>query len=179
MAAPNKNNNHKSKQAPIKSNTAQTKTVHGGQMKIKNGSQKKLNWITAFFIAICGILLYANTANHDFVLDDFSVIAENKLTTGGIDSLGSIIKSGYREGNYTAQDNLYRPLTKAMFAVEYDLSGGAEFYKLQNGKPSLMHWINILLYGALCAFIFSWTILSGIVYHLTFYFSSLAYRSRC
>lgn len=154
MAAPNKNNNHKSKQAPIKSNTAQTKTVHGGQMKIKNGSQKKLNWITAFFIAICGILLYANTANHDFVLDDFSVIAENKLTTGGIDSLGSIIKSGYREGNYTAQDNLYRPLTKAMFAVEYDLSGGAEFYKLQNGKPSLMHWINILLYGALCAFIF-------------------------
>lgn len=111
----------------------------------KSDAGKKLNFITAIIIAVCGMLLYSNTLNHDYVLDDFSVIAENKITVKGSKAIGVIFQTGYREGNYTAEDNLYRPLTKAMFAVEYEISGG---------KPGFMHWINVITYGLLCGFIF-------------------------
>jgi len=118
-----------------------------------NGS-KRVNIISAFIIALCGILIYSNTSKHDYVLDDFSVIAENKITKGGKDSVMAIFKSGYREGNYSVEDNLYRPLTKAMFAIEYDQMGGVKYFAKPGATPKLSHWINILLYGGLCAFIF-------------------------
>jgi Tfp pilus assembly protein PilF len=124
------------------------------QVSIKPGKKNNIHLITAIFIVICGIVLYANTAQHDFVLDDFSVIAENKITQGGMDSVGAIFKSGYREGNYTVEDNLYRPLTKAMFAIEYDIMGGESYFAMPGKTPQLSHWINILLYGLLCGFIF-------------------------
>lgn len=114
------------------------------EMKIPT-SNKRLHYITALIIAGLAMLLYANTFHHDFVLDDFSVISENRITTGGTDSVVSIFKSGYREGNFTVEDNLYRPFTKAMFAVEYAASGG---------QPGPLHVINVLLYGLLCGFIF-------------------------
>ncbi len=105
----------------------------------------RMDWITALLIGICGVFLYSNTLNHSFVLDDFSVIVENKITTGGIDSVKAVFKNGYRDGNYNVQDNLYRPLTKAMFAVEYQQS---------KGKSAPLHLMNVILYGLLCGFIF-------------------------
>src|SRR5688572_25536954 len=96
--------------------------------KISSGGNRTVNIISAIILFLCGVLIYSNTVNHYYVLDDFSVIAENKITRGGVDSLGSIFKNGYREGNYTVEDNLYRPLTKAMFAVEYDMMGGEKHF---------------------------------------------------
>lgn len=130
-----------------------TKVAAKPQVASTNGT-KRVNIISAIIIAVCGILIYSNTVNHYYVLDDFSVIAENKITKGGIDSLGAIFKSGYREGNYTVEDNLYRPLTKAMFAIEYDQMGGDKYFAKPDASPKLSHLINILLYGGLCAFIF-------------------------
>jgi Flp pilus assembly protein TadD len=145
MANYNKSNkkNIPAKKTPIA--TPKKPAAKTSQGLIANPSTSKITYFTAFMIIICGILLYANTSNHSYVLDDFSVIAENKMTKGGVDSLGAIFRDGYRAGNYTVNDNLYRPFTKAMFAVEYDVSGG---------QPSLSHWVNILLYGFLCGFIF-------------------------
>lgn len=152
MANYNSNNKNKKNSHPPKKTVSSVQTP-----KLNHPAQpnKKLDMITAIFVAILGILLYVNTSGHSFVLDDFSVIAENKITTGGTDSLLTIFKSGYREGGYgTSEDNLYRPLTKAMFAIEYDLMGGEEYFVQNDGQPSLMHWINIFLYGFLCSFIF-------------------------
>jgi Tfp pilus assembly protein PilF len=146
---------NKKNTTPPKKNITPPKTttvVKPTQMPA-NGS-KRVNIITALLIAFCGILIYSNTINHSFVLDDFSVIAENKITRGGTDSLGAIFHSGYREGNYSVEDNLYRPLTKAMFAIEYDQMGGQKYFAKPDSTPKLSHWINILLYGGLCAFIF-------------------------
>ncbi len=120
----------------------------------KTGKKNNLHLFTFIFIAVCGMFLYSNTVNHDFVLDDFSVIAENTITTGGMDTISTVFKTGYRQGNFTVEDNLYRPLTKAMFTVEYDLSGGKPYYQQSGGKPFLMHFINVILYGLLCGFIF-------------------------
>src|SRR5687767_15108446 len=148
----NKNHGKKNIPPPKKNIPPAQKNVK--QMEIKGSSSRKLDAITAFVICLLGFFLYVNTVNHSFVLDDFSVIAENKITTGGTDSLGAIFKSGYREGNYTTEDNLYRPLTKAMFAIEYELMGKKEYFVQKDGQPWLMHLTNILLYGALCGFIF-------------------------
>jgi hypothetical protein len=143
--AENKNKKHRNT-PPAKKNIAPVKKDQQ-QTGVKKTTAKKsyIHIFTACLIAICGMLLYSNTARHSYVLDDFSVIADNRITKGGSDSVTTIFKTGYRDGNFTAQDKLYRPFTKAMFAVEYEQSGG---------KPGLMHVINIISYGLLCGFVF-------------------------
>jgi tetratricopeptide (TPR) repeat protein/predicted secreted protein len=105
---------------------------------------KSLIYFTAFIIAICGGLLYSNTSDHNYNLDDFSVIVENEFTVKGSEAIGDIFKHGYRTGMYF-EDNLYRPLSKAMFAWEYELN---------DGKPELSHKVNIFIYSLLCGFVF-------------------------
>jgi Tfp pilus assembly protein PilF len=111
-----------------------------------NGSPKSKRFIysIAFAIALLGGLLYSNTSEHNYNLDDFSVIVDNEFTVKGSEAVGDIFTHGYRTG-MNFEDNLYRPLSKAMFAVEYEKSGG---------KPELSHKVNIVIYGLLCGFIF-------------------------
>jgi tetratricopeptide (TPR) repeat protein len=93
-------------------------------------------WI-CFFIALVAFALYANTLHHDYTVDDGTVIANNKFTKEGISSIGKIFSSAYRAGYWDRNEGLYRPLSVAMFAVEWQLGGG---------KPFLGHLINVLLY---------------------------------
>lgn len=130
----------KNKPSPVKK-----EPVVSSQSGNKTGKKNSINVIIAIMISICGMLIYSNTANHGYVLDDFSVVSQNTITKEGSKAVSKIFKTGYRDGNFTAQDKLYRPLTKAMFAIEYEQSGG---------KPGLMHVINIISYGLLCGFIF-------------------------
>ena len=102
-------------------------------------SQAKLKWILGIFVALAGFLLYANTLNFDYTLDDYSVIKENRLTRQGWDAFPQIFKTPYRYGYYFTQDELYRPIPKAMFAIEWALSPD---------KAGLGHWVNVLLYAA-------------------------------
>lgn len=119
--------------------------VNSNNNKSKPGKRSYLNLVIALFISICGMVMYSNTSNHGYVLDDFSVVSQNTITKEGSKAITKIFHTGYREGNYTTQDKLYRPLTKAMFAIEYEQSGG---------KPGLLHVVNIISYGFLCGFIF-------------------------
>jgi protein O-mannosyl-transferase len=89
------------------------------------------------FIALIAFLLYANTINHDYTVDDGTVIANNKFTKEGISSIGKIFSSAYRAGYWERNEGLYRPLSVAMFAAEWQIGGG---------KPFLGHLINVLLY---------------------------------
>jgi len=110
--------------APVKAPTAEQKSV-----------DKK--WLY-LFVAILGFLLYANTLNHDFTVDDGTVMANNKITKEGISAIGKIFTSSYRAGFWERKEGLYRPLSVAMFAVEWQLGGG---------KPFLGHLINVLFYA--------------------------------
>ena len=101
-------------------------------------SQSKLKWMLGIFVALTGFLLYVNTVNYDYTLDDYSVIKENRLTRQGWDAFPQIFKTPYRYGYYFTQDELYRPIPKAMFAIEWALSPD---------KASLGHWVNVLLYA--------------------------------
>jgi protein O-mannosyl-transferase len=103
--------------------------------KDKNKSQGIL--FPSLLLVIIGFVLYANTLNHSFTLDDYSVILENRVTKQGPAAIPEIFKTSYRYGYYFTNDNLYRPLVKSMFALEW---------KLGNGKATLGHWFNVLFY---------------------------------
>ncbi len=90
------------------------------------------------FLFLISFLLYANTLKHEYVLDDASVINENLLTKGGVYSIKQILSSSYREGYVNNDFGTYRPLSKVMFAIEWQLAPD---------KPFLGHLINVLLYA--------------------------------
>ena len=92
----------------------------------------------AIIVAAFGFISYANTLNHGFALDDYSLIIENASTRKGFSGLGEIFKTSYRYGYIFASDEIYRPLSKAMFAIEWELSPG---------KAALGHWVNVILFS--------------------------------
>jgi tetratricopeptide (TPR) repeat protein len=71
------------------------------------------------------------------VLDDFSVISENTVTTKGISAIPDILTHFYRYGYYNSDDGIYRPLSVVMFAIEWTISPN---------NPTLSHFVNVLLY---------------------------------
>lgn len=116
--------------------------------KRKNKSSKsrtlnpeKINrrqWGLALIVGIFGFFLYSNTLTHGYVLDDFSVIKENNIVRQGISAIPEIFKTSYRQGYLSIKDGLYRPLSLAMFAVEWNYFPD---------KPAVSHLVNVLLYG--------------------------------
>ena len=88
--------------------------------------------------AIFAFLLYANTLGHDYTVDDGTVIANNKITKKGIAAIPEIFTTSYRAGFWDRNEGLYRPLSVAMFAAEWQLSP-------ENPAPG--HWINVILFA--------------------------------
>jgi protein O-mannosyl-transferase len=117
----------------------QKRKTEGTPASQRKGSQQStgIKWSLALIIGAIGFLIYANTLNHKYTLDDYSVIKENRQTKLGWDAFPNVFKTSYRFGYITNQDELYRPLPKATYAAEWALSPD---------NPSLSHWTNVLLY---------------------------------
>ncbi len=101
-------------------------------------------------IALCSFALYANTLGHEFALDDYSVILENRLTKQGLQAIPEIFTTSYRYGYFTSDDELYRPLPKAMFTIEWAISPGDPF-------PG--HLMNVITYMLTGIFLFIFLLL--------------------
>lgn len=97
----------------------------------------KAKWVLGILVGSIAFILYLNTVNHEYVLDDFSLISENTITTRGIKGIPTIFQNHYRVGYYLIDDGIYRPLSVAMFALEWELSPN---------NPHLSHWLNVLFY---------------------------------
>ena len=85
-----------------------------------------------------GFLLYSNTLNHDYTLDDFSVIKENYVTQQGIKGIPTAWKEHYRYGYWNSTASLYRPLTLTTFNLDWAIAPDS---------PAFSHFVNVLLYG--------------------------------
>ena len=109
-------------------------------------NKNSLKWILAALLAAFAFLLYVQTLQFDYVLDDHSVIARNKLVQKGIGGIPEILKTDYWYG-YTdkLRGHQYRPLSLVTFAVEYEVAPL---------KPMLGHFVNIVLYAITCALVF-------------------------
>ena len=104
-------------------------------------NKNKLLAASLFFVF--GFLLYSNTLNHDYTLDDFSVIKENYVTKQGLEGIPTAWKEHYRYGYWNSAASLYRPLTLTTFNLDWAIAPD---------NPSFAHLVNVLLY-ALTGFI--------------------------
>jgi protein O-mannosyl-transferase len=92
-------------------------------------------------VAALGGLLYVNTLGHRYALDDIGIIQRNAVTRQGLVAVPVIFKTNYWDGlpgGIFYSTALYRPLSKAMFAAEWDIAPN---------RPALGHGVNVFLYG--------------------------------
>jgi Tfp pilus assembly protein PilF/ABC-type transport system involved in multi-copper enzyme maturation permease subunit len=119
--------------------------VSSKQVEKLEKNNRSLRRILALFVAVVGFFLYSNTFNHEYVLDDFGLIKDNTQTRQGISAIPEIFQKSYRYGMNITDYQLYRPLSKAMFAVEWQMSPD---------NPAVGHFMNVLWYAILCFVLF-------------------------
>ncbi|MEM9023907.1 MAG: hypothetical protein AAGB22_09200, partial [Bacteroidota bacterium] len=102
-------------------------------------------WSWAFIPAILGFLLYSNTFEFGYALDDELIIVKHKHVQAGWQGLGEIFTTNYLNGVDDFNDGLYRPLSPASFAIEQALFGE---------KPGITHALNALFYSLTGFFLF-------------------------
>jgi protein O-mannosyl-transferase len=98
----------------------------------QNSIWQKLSkgWMPYAIIAIFGLILNANTFNHEYALDDDIIVCKNQFVLKGIAGIPEIMKydvfeSFYRSMNTTAQlaGGRYRPFALATYALEQEFIG--------------------------------------------------------
>lgn len=130
-------------QSSKKSKLSQKKIV---EQKKSNPVIKKNNSIYfSLIVFFSAFLVYLNTINHGYVLDDYGVLKDNWIVKSGIDGIPTIIKTTYRYGVNHLTDKLYRPVPLVMYAIEWQISPD---------NPSISHFINILFYALACLSLF-------------------------
>ncbi len=102
---------------------------------------KHIQWL--FFIS--AFLVYANTLSNQYTLDDFAVILDNSNVNRGFEGIGKIFTTNMLHGVQGFNDGLYRPITTVTFAIEQELFGE---------KPSISHFINMMLFAGICLLLF-------------------------
>jgi protein O-mannosyl-transferase len=110
---------------------------------VKPVAAKPFNtWLWALIIFIMAFLLYANSIPHGYILDDSGVLKDNWVVKRGIDGIPLILTTPYRYGVSLLTDNLYRPLSMVMFAVEW---------QLYPNTPSVSHLVNVVFFALTCS----------------------------
>ena len=118
---------------------AKNKGTKTAQHKIKPSPILPVNrygWLMVFPF-VFAFLLYGNSIQNDFVLDDLPLVKDQRFVQKGIEGIGDLMASNYWVGS---QQNLgyYRPLSLITFAIEVELLGN---------NPHWMHFTNVLLYA--------------------------------
>lgn len=111
---------------------------------IKKKPKKMEKWFSLILFAFA-FLLYTNTLNHGYVLDDFGALKDNWVVKSGLEGIPTILKTTYRFGVGHLTDGLYRPLPLVMYAIEWHVSPE---------NPNLYHFINILFYALAIVLLF-------------------------
>jgi protein O-mannosyl-transferase len=104
-----------------------------------------LKWLVFAF----AVLLYADTLDLKYTLDDSLMITENTFTKKGVSGIKDIFTNdafvGFLGKNNLLPGGRYRPLSQVMFAVEKQLFGF---------NPFIGHLLNVLLYALACMLLY-------------------------
>ncbi len=115
--------------------------------KSANPVDRTFLWIGAG-LAILAFLLYANTLNHQYVLDDPLAIGLNEYVIKGLGGIPDLLTHHYRAGTEGAGASalLYRPLSLITFAIEWSIAPG---------NPFIGHLMNVVWYALTVALLFA------------------------
>lgn len=111
---------------------------------VKNQKRTNIKHFKEYLILIAlSFLLYGLSINNGFNIDDDYVYENHELVQKGIKGIPEIFSSRYntKDEQYFG----YRPLTIAVFAIEYQFFGS---------NPHSAHFFNILYYAIACALLF-------------------------
>jgi tetratricopeptide (TPR) repeat protein len=138
-----------------KSKSNKKNVTSNNEVKVKTSIQTtpvETKWRILLFVF--GFILYVQTINFDYALDDKIVIISNQITTRGFDGVMDHFFYDSMDGFWANQYGIdvkdldkdalvaggrYRPLSLVTYAIEYELFGE---------NPWWSHLINALLYGA-------------------------------
>ncbi len=123
--------------------TTEPRTAKTAPAEAKKGMS--LHAKLAILLGIIAFLVYANTLKNGYALDDFTVIKDNTIITKGIKAIPEIFATPYRRGWFITTNDLYRPLSLAMFAAEWTIF---------NKDPAGSHLINILVFAGCVILLF-------------------------
>lgn len=110
--------------------------------------KKPYIWLISVFFFGFAVILYSNTFEHRFVLDDHGIIDNNKITQAETswENTKLIFSTPHRRGDGTNKENsLYRPFTKLLFNAQWNQFGD---------NAAGFHKFNVIIYGILCMLIF-------------------------
>ncbi len=128
---------------PSKKNLPKVKVAEINKPKIENKKNNSIYFSIIVFIS--AFLVYVNTFNHGYVLDDYGVLKDNWIVKSGINGIPTILSTTYRYGINHLTDKLYRPVPLVMYAIEWQISPD---------NPSISHFVNILFYALACLSLF-------------------------
>jgi tetratricopeptide (TPR) repeat protein len=111
------------------------------------GISSKLKVYLGIIITVFAFVLYSQSIQHDYTLDDSSVIQENNVTTKGLSAIPTILKTDYwyGSGHNISRGPIYRPTSLIIFATIWEFSPNS---------PHIYHFINVLLYSFTCLLLF-------------------------
>lgn len=95
-------------------------------------------------LALIALMTYGNTQQNGFALDDMRIL-KNKLVTKGISAIPQLAVTPYHYGYEHNRNDLYRPLSLIVFAVERQFFGE---------NAAVGHAINILLFAGCVLLLF-------------------------
>lgn len=93
----------------------------------------------AILLAVIAGLVYINTLQNGYVLDDVMVIKENTMVRKGFAGIPELLSTPHLKGHISLSTDTYRPLSLVMFAAEFQLFGE---------NPAAGHFFSILLFAA-------------------------------
>lgn len=76
----------------------------------------------SFLIFGLAVLFYGNTLFNKYAYDDADLILSNSQVKRGIPAIGDIFRSKLRDGSGATKNELYRPITKLVYALEWSIS---------------------------------------------------------
>ena len=126
------------------------------ERKIIPASAKKNNWIVPAVLFIFSIVLYWNTKEHGYVMDDGAMITDNATTKLGYAGMKQFFKESSVYGATKENYGTYRPLTMATYAFELGRAGfeKGKSYKQEDFPVKEQRMVHILLYAFACVILF-------------------------
>ena len=131
---------------------------------VQTPEPKKKNWVDwAIYLGIFlfTFLIYSNTFDHEWVLDDYGAYKLNRYVTHETESLTeayeNILTKTYRHGSGFYTDNLYRPFSQLMFATEWELCFDKSKTKDDPQNQYISHFshlVSVICYALSCVLLY-------------------------
>lgn len=96
-------------------------------------------------LGLVSFVVYFNTIWNGFVMDDVMVLKDNRMVLQGAKAVPELLTTPHMRGYLIIPNDLYRPLSLVMFALEYELFGLS---------PMVHHFFNIVTFAGCSIMLF-------------------------